>query len=82
MLSFAFPHTVDSPHSLAMKDPLDVGLLSLRVTGTRIHTITVWHLLLPASQTRTTIGLPHGQLSSRSWGDTGFPRSAKTSVLG
>ena len=33
MPSFAFPHKVDSPDSLAMKDQLDVGPLSRRITN-------------------------------------------------
>ena len=32
MPSFAFPHKVDSPDYLAMKDQLDVGPLSRRIT--------------------------------------------------
>ncbi len=59
--SFAFPHAVDSPNSLAMKDPLDVGSLSRQVTRTRIPAITAKHSLFPTSQTRTVISIDSHQ---------------------
>jgi hypothetical protein len=80
--SFAFLHKVDSPNSLAMKNQLDVGTLSRRITRICIHTITAWLLLFPTSQTRTAIGMSRDKLSCVSRSNTGFPRSAKISMLG
>jgi hypothetical protein len=61
MPSFAFPHAVDSPDYLAMKDQLDVGPLSRRVTRTRIPAITAEHSLFPTSQTRIVISVDSHQ---------------------
>ena len=57
-------------------------MLSHRVTGTRIHLITRWHSLFPTSQSRISLGFPHGWLSHLSGRDTGFPRFASQVHVG
>ena len=83
MPSFAFPHKVDSPDYLAMKDQLDVGPLSRRITEGLVSPplqrgIRFFQPLKPALSS----ALIHIRLSYRGRGNTGFPRSAKTSTLG
>ena len=77
-LSFAFPHTDGSTHSLAMKDPSDVGSLSCRVTlkpvsATLYRGLRFFRHPKPAP--------PWANLTVRCPGDagsgTGFPRSAR-----
>ncbi len=74
----------DSPNSLAMKHLLDVGSrfggrqqtpapLDLDHVACPIHPTTGWHLLLPASQNRPSMGLPYGWLAmSCTWRTDGF----------
>ena len=77
-LSLAFPHADSSTHSLAMKDPSDVGSLSCRVTfkpvsATLHRGIRFFRDPKPA--------LPWANLAVRCPGNagsgTGFPRSAR-----
>ena len=77
-LSFAYPHDGGSTHSLAMKDPSDVGSLSCRVTfkpvsATLHRGIRFFRHPKPAP--------PWANLTARRPGNagsgTGFPRSAR-----
>ena len=83
MLSFAFLHKVDSPDSLAMKDQLDVGLLSRR-NRKGLVSLSLQRSIcsFPASHTALSSALTHIRLSCRIRGNTGFPLSVETSTLG